>query len=246
MSPRFAGEVALVTGAASGIGRATAERLAAEGATVVLADLDSAVLDDAVDEVVAKGGTAHGLRLDVTVEQEWADAVGWIAAQLDRLDILVNNAGVGDLRTIEDTTLEGYVAVTNVLQTGVFLGMKAAGPLLKAARGAVVNVSSMFGLVGGAGLSPAYHGAKGAVRTMTKGVAVNWGPDGVRVNSVHPGFIATPMLEGADKAALGAGLPLRRVGSAEEVAAAIAFLASSEAAYITGVELSVDGGYVAQ
>ncbi|SDT39331.1 SDR family NAD(P)-dependent oxidoreductase [Actinoplanes derwentensis] len=239
---RLTGKTALVTGAAGGIGKATAERMAAEGATVIVADVQ--------DELGAKTAAdlgGHYLSLDVTSEAAWAQAVTTVQETFGGLDILVNNAGISDRDVLEDTALATYEKVVAVTQTSVFLGMRAFAPLLKAAPAAsVVNISSIFGASGGFGSSPAYHAAKGAVRTLTKNIAIEWAPIGIQVNSVHPGFIETPMMGDTDRTPLAEVTPLGRVGRAEEVANAVLFLASDEASFVTGAELFVDGGYIAR
>jgi NAD(P)-dependent dehydrogenase (short-subunit alcohol dehydrogenase family) len=248
---RLEGRVALITGAASGIGRATAGRLAEEGAVVVVTDVQVALGEEAVAELRERGGAAHFLHLDVTSEQGWADVVDRVLADHGRLDILVNNAGLGDLAPIEETTLADYERTISIDQTGVFLGMKACAEALKASgRGSVVNISSIFGTSGGFGTSPAYHAAKGAVRTLTKNVALHWATEGVRVNSIHPGFIRTPILDQAKGTeiwdAMTASTPMGRLGEPDEIAAAVAYLASDDASFVTGAELYVDGGYIAR
>ncbi|MFI2489233.1 SDR family NAD(P)-dependent oxidoreductase [Promicromonospora kroppenstedtii] len=248
---RLQGRTALVTGAASGIGRATALRLAEEGAAVLVTDVQDAEGQKVADEIVEKGGRAAFLHHDVADQDAWSAAVERAVTQFGGLDVLVNNAGIGDLGTIEDTTLAQYERTVAVDQTGVFLGTKAAAEALKrSGHGAVVNISSIFGTSGGMGTSPAYHAAKGAVRTLTKNVALAWARAGVRVNSIHPGFIDTPILDAArgtefETAMIGM-TPMGRLGRPEEIAAAVAYLASDDASFVTGAELYVDGGFIAR
>jgi NAD(P)-dependent dehydrogenase (short-subunit alcohol dehydrogenase family) len=255
---RLAGRVALITGAASGIGKATAERLAAEGAAVVITDIDDGGGKAVAVELGGLGRPAAYLHLDVGSEQEWQRAVEGAVEQFGRLDVLVNNAGVrGEPEPIEETSLADWDRSIAILQTGVFLGMKWAAPaLLESGHASVVNISSIFGASGGFGTSPAYHAAKGAVRVLTKTAALRWAKRGIRVNSVHPGFIDTPLLhpdascEPSGSAKFHQAIldvtPLGRLGRPEEVAAGVAYLASDEAAFVTGSELYIDGGYMAR
>ena len=247
MGTRFNNRVAVVTGGASGIGKMTSERFAEEGAKVVVADIQDELGEAVAADIRSKGGQAIYVHLDVTSEQGWADAVAKTVEEFGSLDILVNNAGIGDTQPIEEVSYDFYKKVVAVTQDSVFLGMKAAGPeLKKSGNGAVVNVSSIFGLTGGFGVSPAYHAAKGAVRLLTKTVALAWAQEGVRVNSVHPGFIDTPILGDADKSALVAVTPMGRLGRPDDIATVIRFLASDEAAFMTGSEIVVDGGFTAR
>lgn len=246
---RLAGRVALVTGAAGGIGRATAIRLAAEGASVAVTDIADG--QPVVDEITAKGGTAFFRTLDVTDEAAWRQAVQQTVDTYGGLDILVNNAGVGDMSTIEETSRAEYDRTIAITQTSVLLGMQAAAEALKASgRGSVINISSIFGSSGGFGASPAYHAAKGAVRTMTKSVAIAWATEGVRVNSIHPGFVDTAIMDevrGTEFEDLMKDLtPMGRLGHPDEVAAGVAYLASDDASFVTGSELYIDGGYMAR
>lgn len=257
MNPRMLKKVALVTGGARGIGAATVRRFVDEGARVVIAD----ILEDEgralVHELTARDGHAGFVKLDVTSPVQWNEAVAGVERTFGALHVLVNNAGIARMGDVESETLDGWNQLIAVNQTSVWLGMHAAVPALRRTGNAsIVNVSSIYGTVGGDGSSVAYHASKGAIRTMTKNAAIRYAREGIRVNSVHPGFIDTPMVG----AVLGAGdaaardfsefvldsTPMRRIGRAEEVAAAIAFLASDDASYVTGSELYVDGGWTAR
>lgn len=243
---RFEGKTALITGAASGIGRETALRLGREGGAVVVADIQQEAGDAVAREITEAGGRAVFQKLDVASEESWAEAVAATVREFGGLNILVNNAGIGDNQAIEETSKETYDHVIAITQTSVFLGHKAASAeLKKSGNGSVVNVSSMFGIVGGFGTSPAYHAAKGAVRLLTKSTALGWAKEGVRVNSVHPGFVETPILGETDREMLASTTPMGRLAKPEELAAVIAFLASDEASFVTGAEFVVDGGYTA-
>jgi NAD(P)-dependent dehydrogenase (short-subunit alcohol dehydrogenase family) len=241
----------MVTGSASGIGLATVERLSSEGAVAVVSDVQDDAGERAAAAIRDGGGEAMYVHLDVTDEEGWRSAVEQVVAERGRLDILVNNAGLGDLATIEETSLGDWERTVAIDQTGVFLGMKCCAEALKASgHGSVIKLSSIFGTSGGFGTSPAYHAAKGAVRTLTKNVALHWATEGVRVNSVHPGFIRTPILDQAKGTdvwnAMTASTPMGRLGEPEEIAAAVAYLASDDASFVTGLELYVDGGYIAR
>lgn len=252
---RLSGKVALVTGAASGIGAAAARRLAQDGAAVLLTDRGIAG-EDVAASIVAAGGRAAFRLHDVTSHPDWAAAVEHAVADFGRLDILVNNAGVaGGNNQLMDHSFEAWRQILSVNLDGVFLGLRHAGPRLQAAGGgSVINISSILGKVGMAGAA-AYCASKGGVALLTKAAALEWAPLGIRVNSVHPGFIDTPMVSGAlasredgneMRVALMARHPVGRFGVPREIADAIAFLASDEASFITGAELVVDGGYTAQ
>jgi 3alpha(or 20beta)-hydroxysteroid dehydrogenase len=243
---RLAGKVALVTGAAQGQGAAAARAFVAEGAKVVIAD----IVDDAgkalADEL---GEAAYYRHLDVTSESDWDSAVAEAVETFGRLDVLVNNAGILMFTELAKTSLEDYERVIRVNQIGTFLGMRAvAGPMAEQGSGSIVNSSSIEGL-GGMPLLIAYSASKFAIRGMTKVAAMELGPQGIRVNSVHPGMIDTGMIrdvagdEGLEWG--GSKVALKRVGKPEDVAGLYVFLASDESGYCTGGEFVCDGGATA-
>jgi NAD(P)-dependent dehydrogenase (short-subunit alcohol dehydrogenase family) len=255
---RLSGKVAMVTGAASGLGAATARRLARDGASVLLTDRDLAG-EEIAASIVAAGGTAVFRLHDVTSHPDWAAAVEHAVADFGRLDILVNNAGVaGGRHELMDHSYEAWRQILSVNLDGVFLGLRHAGPRIAASNptggGSIINLSSILGKVGMAGAA-AYCASKGGVTLLTKAAALEWAPLGIRVNSVHPGFIDTPMVGNAlaeredgneMRVALMSAHPIGRFGVPREIADAIAFLASDEASFITGAEIVVDGGFTAQ
>jgi NAD(P)-dependent dehydrogenase (short-subunit alcohol dehydrogenase family) len=248
---RLTGRVAIVTGAASGIGKATAHRLANEGAIIVLTDINDAAGEEVVEGLRGLGADAVFMHHDVADPDQWQRVIDDTVKAYARLDILVNNAGMGDILDIDATSLDDWNNTIAIDQTSIFLGMKLASPHLKASgHGSVINISSIFGISGGFGTSPAYHAAKGAVRTLTKNVALLWAQQGVRVNSVHPGFIDTPILDAVKGTPFEQVMidltPMGRLGRPEEIAAAVAYLASDDASFVTGCELAVDGGYLAR
>jgi 3alpha(or 20beta)-hydroxysteroid dehydrogenase len=256
---RLDGKVALISGGARGQGAEEARLLAREGAKVVLGD----VLDDAgkqvEDEIRALGGEATYVHLDVTSENDWVEAVGTAVNRYSRLDILVNNAGISGASTsgeqirLEDATQAAWDQVLDVNGKGVFLGTKYALPALRqSGGGSIINISSIAGLVGMVGPSSgAYAASKGAVRLLTKSTATQYAADGIRCNSIHPGFIDTPMTERSLSIAENREerirrTPLGRIGTAADIAYGVLYLASDESSFVTGSELVIDGGYTAQ
>ena len=246
---RLKGKVALISGGARGQGAAEARLFCAEGAKVVIGDVLDKETTALAKEINAAGKKiALPIHLDVTRASDWRTAVDACEHEFGGLDILVNNAGIANVKGIDETSEEEWDAVVTVNQKGVWLGMKAAiAAMRRRGGGSIVNISSIYGMIGSAG-SAAYHGSKGAVRLLTKAAAVQYAPENIRVNSVHPGVIKTPMLDvftEQDVAAIAALAPMKRAGTPEEVGWVVLFLASNEASFVTGAEYVVDGGYTA-
>ena len=247
---RLIDKVAIVTGAASGMGASTAELFAAEGARVIVTDLLEAEGTDVAARISDSGGQARFLTLDVTDNSDWANAVGQTISAFGQIDILVNNAGVsGSHPDLLNTRT--WDEQMDVNARGVFLGMQAVIPeMKKIGAGSIVNISSISGVTGQSFVHMGYNAAKGAVRMATKAAAVQFAPDGIRVNSVHPGLM--PAMRTSKMTAdpkvrekMLSNIPIGRVGRVEEVAYANLFLASDESSYITGIEMPVDGGFLA-
>jgi NAD(P)-dependent dehydrogenase (short-subunit alcohol dehydrogenase family) len=234
------------------MGAAEARLFVAEGAKVVIGDIREALGRELEAEIKAGGGEAIFVRLDVTNETDWQQAVATAEQQFGKLDVLVNNAGISGSGRVEDVSLEAWNQVMDVNSTGVFLGTKTAIPAMRrAGGGSIINISSQLGLVGVDNSSPQYQASKGAVRLLTKATAIQYANEGIRVNSVHPGPIETPMTEArrADPAVREltiSRIPLGRYGVPDDVAKGVLYLASDEAAFVTGSELVIDGGWTAQ
>lgn len=249
---RLAGKVALISGAARGMGAAEARLFAHQGARVVVADILAADGRRVADDIKAAGGEALFVRLDVTSETDWQHAVTTAVEHFGKLDVLVNNAGISARGRVEDTAAEDWDRVMDINAKGVFLGTKAALPAMRqAGGGSIINISSQLGLVGVDNSSPQYQASKGAVRLLTKATAIQYAGDGIRVNSVHPGPIRTPMT--AERRAdpqyyqlTVSRIPLGRYGEPDDVAYGVLYLASDESAFVTGSELVIDGGWTAQ
>ena len=248
---RLSGKVAIISGGAKGQGAAEARMFASEGASVVIGD----VLEDEGNqievEVNESGGSALFVKLNVTSEQDWIDAVKATVDRFGKLDVLVNNAGIYSRTNIEHTPVEEWDRIIEINTKGVFLGTKHAIPAMRASGGgSIINISSTAGLVG-SGRGSAYGTSKGGVRLFTKYTAIQGAIDGIRANSIHPGPIDTDMIaenlstpEG--RASSESRIPLGRVGTVEDVAYGVIFLASDESSYMTGSELVIDGGMTAQ
>ena len=254
---RLEGKVAMITGGASGIGAASARLFAEHGAGVALADLNDNLGRQVADEVAAGGGVALYHHLDTSSEDEWREAMRAVMERFGRLDVMLNAAGVSGRapdgamsRQIADLEVENWNHVMAVNATGVFLGTKhAIEPMLAAGGGSIINISSIYGIVGSVN-NAAYHASKGAVRIFTKGAAAQYATQGIRVNSVHPGFVDTPMTQAVhddpERAAPRiAQTPAGYFGKPIDIAFGCLFLASDESAWMTGAELVIDGGMTA-
>jgi NAD(P)-dependent dehydrogenase (short-subunit alcohol dehydrogenase family) len=248
---RLDGKVALISGAARGIGGETARLMAQAGARVLIGDVLDEQGRQTVSAINAAGGQAEYVHLDVTREESWTAAVNLATSRFGKLDILVNNAGISGSAVNDLLDTAAWDKLLAVNGRGVFLGTKyAVLAMKKTGGGSIVNLSSISGNTGQTMTHMGYNASKGAVRTLTKSTAVQFGADGIRANSVHPGLMPPMRTSGATadpevRAKMLKGVPLRRAGEVDEVANAILFLASDEASYITGAELYVDGGYLA-
>ena len=249
---RLEGKVVLISGGARGQGAAEARMMAREGARVVLAD----ILDDdgkqVETEIQEAGNEATYLHLDVTKESDWRSVVQETVRRYGKLDVLVNNAGILIRKGVEETTEEDWDCVMAINAKGVFLGTKCVIPAMRqAGGGSIINISSTAGLTGGTGATAAYSATKGAVRLLTKATAIQYAKENIRCNSVHPGDIDTPMvryeLSNPDmlRGIMGR-LPLGRIGTTEDIAYGVLYLASDESSFVTGAELVIDGGVTAQ
>ena len=250
---RLDGKVAFISGGARGMGAEEARLFAQQGAKVAIGD----ILEDdgrAVEaEINEGGGDCLFVHLDVTSEANWQDAIAATVSRFGALHILVNNAGIGGVGgLVEDTPVEDWELVMDINAKGVFLGTKAAIPEMQAAGGgSIINISSQLGIVATDNTSPMYHASKGAVRILTKSTAIQFAPDGIRANSVHPGPVNTAMTERRREdpeafAVMRSRIPLGRFAEPIEIANAVLYLASDESGYVTGSEVVVDGGWIAQ
>ena len=251
MSSRLKNKVAIITGAAKGQGEFEARLFASEGATVVLCDIDVEACGKTAEEISSSGGSAVSMTLDVTSEPNWIGVVEQTVEFFGKLDILVNNAGIYSRVPIENASVDEFDHILEVNLRGVFLGTKHAIPAMRTSGGgSIINISSTAGIVGNVG-SGAYGASKGGVRSFTKYTAIQHASEGIRANSVHPGPIDTDMISDNLSTAEGrksteSRIPMGRVGSIEDVAMGVLFLATDESSYMTGSELVIDGGMTAQ
>ncbi len=246
---RLENKVAIISGGSRGMGAFEAALFVQEGAKVIIGDVRDEEGRDLAKHI---GSNAVYMHLDVTSERDWAAVVKEATDRYGKLDILVNNAGVSARGTIEETSVDDWDRVMRINSKGVFLGTRAAIPdMRKSGGGSIINISSQLGLVGMAESSPQYQSSKGAVRIFTKSAAIQYAPEGIRVNSVHPGPIVTPMTEArrsdsAVQQVMVSRIPLGRYGESKDVAYGVLYLASDEASFVTGSELVIDGGWTAQ
>jgi NAD(P)-dependent dehydrogenase (short-subunit alcohol dehydrogenase family) len=248
---RYNGRVALITGAGNGIGKATAGRLVAEGASVIVTDRDEPALAATASELAQQGGRVSTHVMDVSLEQDWLRLAAAIEAEFGRLDLLVNNAGFSHVAMVTDYAVEDWRALHDTDLMGIFLGLKHSIPLLRRSDApAIVNLASTMGLMGFPRI-PAYSAAKGGVIALSRQVALDYAPDGIRVNAVCPGPTRTERLAGivdrgeVDESLLIGNVPLGRWAQPAEIASVIAFLGSADASYVTGAAIPVDGGQTA-
>lgn len=248
---RLDGKVAIISGGARGQGAAETALFVQEGAKVVFGD----ILDEEGRKLEAQirelGGEVTYLHLDATSEDDWQRAVELAETKYGRLDILVNNAGISRTHDLEDISTQDWDEIMDVNAKGVFLGTKYAIPAMRrASKGSIINISSIAGIVGRRLASPAYSASKGAVRVFTKAIAVQYAKDNIRCNSIHPGPIDTPMLRRQDAPVdpekRAAEIPLGRLGTSDDVAYGVVYLASDESSFVTGAELVIDGGITAE
>lgn len=251
---RVRDKVAIVTGGALGLGEASAILLAEEGASIVVTDIKDAEGEKVVDIINRKGGKAIFLHQDVALETDWKSVIDNTIRQYGKLDILVNNAGVGVGESLEEQTLEQWRWLMSINLDGVFLGTREAIKVMKDHGGSIINMSSIEGIIGDPNL-PAYNASKGGVRLFTKAAALYCAKYKIRVNSIHPGYIWTPMVENYLKAngnvaegrkAIDAMHPIGHIGEPNDIAYGVLYLASEESKFVTGSELVIDGGYTAR
>ena len=249
---RLKDKVALISGGARGMGAVEAKLFAAEGASVVIGDILEDEGRQVEADINAAGGKSRFIKLDVTHEADWQAAVDLAVSAFGKLDVLVNNAGIGGTPWLGDLSKKAWDSIMEVNSTGVYLGTVAAIPAMReVGGGSIINISSQLGIVGADTGHPAYQASKGSVRIFTKSIAIHHAKDHIRCNSVHPGPIQTPMTQNMNAneefgRRMLSKIPMGRIGQPEEVAYGVLYLASDESSYVTGAELVIDGGWVAQ
>ncbi len=248
---RLEDKVAIISGASGGMGAEEARLFAREGAKVVIADIVDDEGEAVARQIEDSGGEAIYIHTDVTSAESWDALVQATLDKYGKIDILVNNAGISSGSHEDPLDIDGWTNIMDVNSTGVYLGTRAVIPTMQqAGGGSIINISSIMGFVGGEGGHPAYHASKGAVRIFTKATAVRYGPDGIRANSIHPGFMppmrSSQVRSDDQRDELVQLTPLRRTGETIEVAYGVLFLASDEASFVTGTELVIDGGFIAR
>lgn len=247
---RLNNKVAIITGAGGGQGKAEALLFAKEGAKVVVTDVQNDKVKAVVEEIIENGGEAIGFFHDVSSEEKWIQVVKETVEKFGKVDILVNNAGITIQKSLHETSVEEWNKVMNINLTGAFLGMKHVLPVMMENKGgSIINISSIAGLTGGSGASP-YTASKGALRLLTKATAIDYAKHNIRCNSVHPGYIETPMTKDmfTNEHMMNwfrANTPLPYLGKPEDIAYGVLYLASDESKFVTGVELPIEGGYSA-
>lgn len=247
---RLAGKVAIITGAAMGQGETEARLFAKEGAKVVATDLQTAQLEKVVSEINSSGGEAIAVKHNVASSEDWKHVIEKAVEIFGKVDVLVNNAGISTDASLDHFTLEDWNKVLSINLTGCVIGMKyAADEMRKVGGGSIINISSIAGIVG-LNFTNAYTASKGALRSLSKAAAVELAKDHIRVNSVHPGIIVTPMIQSALDNGAGQmfemGTPLPRLGKPEDIAYGVLYLSSDESSFVTGTELVIDGGWTAR
>lgn len=250
---RLKNKVAIISGGSGGFGAEAARLFAREDAAVVIADISEANGQQLAKDICVEGGTAEFFQTDVTSPDSWDALIKFTCDTFQKLDVLINNAGISNLGMMDVNSVDNWNQLMNVNANSVFYGTRAAIPaMVEHASGSIINVSSVYGILGSRG-HPGYHASKGAVRALTKATAVEYGPKGVRANSIHPGVMQPMVAGGAQderilkmRAKFAEMTPLGRMGTPTDVANAMLFLASDESSYITGTEIVIDGGLMAQ
>jgi NAD(P)-dependent dehydrogenase (short-subunit alcohol dehydrogenase family) len=250
---RLKDKVAIITGGSGGFGEEAARQFSSEGAAVIVADVAEEAGQRVVEDITSNGGTAEFFKTDVTSPENWGELIKFTCETFQKLDVLINNAGISNLGMMDVNNVDNWKQLMDVNANSVFYGTRAAVPaMVEQGGGSIINVSSVYGILGSRG-HPGYHASKGAVRAFTKATAVEYGPQGIRANSIHPGVMQPMKAGGAQDEKIlkmrnkfAEMTPLGRMGTPADVANAMLFLASDESSYITGTEIVIDGGLMVQ